>query len=149
MTGSVDGIVGSVSFIFLDISSDGKNLDLDCFRQKFDSHVLHFISSADQISTSLVVDALLQMAEWLLEEEKLEDQTCAEYWLSMTEPVNQFCASSWDVPETISVLSHAAKTSEQEAEKHVLQATRLRDDPRAYFKHGMGLSGLFQSCIHT
>ena len=66
---------------------------------------------ADQglVSTSLVVDALLQMAEWLLEEEKLEDQTCAEYWLSMTEPVNQFCASSWDVPETISVLSHAAK----------------------------------------
>ena len=41
------------------------------------------------------------------------------------------------------MLSHAAKTSEQEAEKHVLQATRLRDDPRAYFKHGMGLSGLF------
>lgn len=63
MTGSVDGIVGSVSFIFLDISSDGKNLDLDCFRQKFDSHVLHFISSADQISTSLVVDTV---AEWLV-----------------------------------------------------------------------------------
>lgn len=107
---------------------------------------------ADQglVATSLVVDALLQMAEWLLEEEKLEDQTCAEYWLSMSEPVNQCCASSWDVPETISVmLSHAAKTSEQEAEKHVLQATRLRDDPRAYFKHGMGLSVLFQSCIHT
>lgn len=36
---------------------------------------------ADQglVATSLVVDALLQMAEWLLEEEKLEDQTCTEY----------------------------------------------------------------------
>lgn len=59
----VDGIVGSVSLICLDVSSDGKNLDLDCFRQKFDSHVLHFISSAHQISTSLVVDTV---AEWLV-----------------------------------------------------------------------------------
>lgn len=42
-----------------------------------------------------LVDALLQMAGWLVEEEDLE-----------------------------------------EAEKHVLQAMRLSDDPRAYFKHG-------------
>ena len=46
------------------------------------------------VASPLVVDALLQMAEWLLEEEKLEDQTCAQYWLSMTDPVNQWRASS-------------------------------------------------------
>ena len=59
----VDGIVGSVSLIFLDVFSDGKNMDLDCFGQEFDSHLLHFISSAHQISTSLVVDTV---AEWLV-----------------------------------------------------------------------------------